>query len=257
MDVTVTDAKKDATGVTEITVDLTPMYRVVATVKTVVEGNEKIVVDGESSVNAVVIEEGKKLTLPEAEYEVRLNIPGNFVVKGSNSKVSIKHTKDNGQVEYYTGTVIQEGGKTYVTFTTKGFSPFVISAAAASIDGVMYPTLAEAVANVTDGQTIQLEADCAETVTVSRTVKFTLKTNSMNFTGSINPGSRTTLTTSGVEAEKEYTFTYSRPSSGGSSSGSATYTITVDKSKNGSVTVSPKSASMRFEWCTPPRIIRS
>ena len=244
VDVVVSDATADSNGkITELEVNLTPMYRVVATAKTVVEGNEKIVVDGESSVNAVVIEEGKKLTLPEAEYEVRLNIPGNFVVKGSNSKVSIKHTKDNGQVEYYTGTVIQEGGKTYVTFTTKGFSPFVISAAAASIDGVMYPTLAEAVANVTDGQTIQLEADCAETVTVSRTVKFTLKTNSMNFTGSINPGSRTTLTISGAEAEKEYTFTYSRPSSGGSSSGSTTYTITVDKSKNGTVTVSPKSAS--------------
>lgn len=244
VDVVVSDATADSNGkITELEVNLTPMYRVVATAKTVVEGNKEIVVDGTSDVNAVIIEDGKKLTLPEAEYEVRLNIPSNFVVKESNSKVSIKHTKDNGQVEYYTGTVIQEGGKTYVTFTTKGFSPFVVSAAAASIDGVMYPTLAEAVANVTDGQTIQLEAACAETVTVSRTVKFTLKTNSMNFTGSINPGSRTTLTTSGAEAEKEYTFTYSRPSSGGSSSGSATYTITVDKSKNGAVTVSPKSAS--------------
>ena len=244
VDVVVSDATADSNGkITELEVNLTPMYRVVATAKTVVEGNKEIVVDGTSGVNAVIIEDGKKLTLPEAEYEVRLNIPSNFVVKESNSKVSIKHTKDNGQVEYYTGTVIQEGGKTYVTFTTKGFSPFTISAPAASIGETMYPTLAEAVANVTDGQTIQLEADCAETVTVSRTVKFTLKTNSMNFTGSINPGSRTTLTTSGAEAEKEYTFTYSRPSSGGSSSGSTTYTITVDKSKNGSVTVSPKSAS--------------
>ena len=65
--------------------------------------------------------------------------------------------------------------------------PFVISAAVASIDGVMYPSLAEAVANVTDGQTIKLEADCDETVTVSRTVKFKLNTNGKNFTGSINP----------------------------------------------------------------------
>ena len=244
VDVTVTDAKKDAIGVTEITVDLTPMYRVVATTSTVVGNDDEIKVYGDNGVtdpNAVVIQEGKKLNLPEQEYEVKLALPDGFAAAGN--KLSIKHTKDNGTVEYYTGTVIQEGGKTYVTFTTKGFSPFVVSAAAASIDGVMYPTLAEAVANVTDGQTIQLEAACAETVTVSRTVKFTLKTNSMNFTGSINPGSRTTLTTSGAEAEKEYTFTYSRPSSGGSSSGSATYTITVDKSKNGAVTVSPKSAS--------------
>ena len=244
VDVTVTDAKKNETGVTEITVNLTPMYRVVATTSTVVGNDDEIEVYGDNGVtdpNAVVIQEGKKLNLPEQEYEVKLALPDGFAAAGN--KLSIKHTKDNGTVEYYTGTVIQEGGKTYVTFTTKGFSPFVVSAAAASIDGVMYPTLAEAVANVTDGQTIQLEAACAETVTVSRTVKFTLKTNSMNFTGSINPGSRTTLTTSGAETEKEYTFTYSRPSSGGSSSGSATYTITVDKTKNGSVTVSPKSAS--------------
>ena len=91
-------------------------------------------------------------------------------------------------------------------------SPFVISAAVASIDGVMYPSLAEAVANVTDGQTIKLEANCDETVTVSRTVKFTLMTNSMGFTGSINPGSRTTLSTSSAGTNKtEYSFTYSAP----------------------------------------------
>ena len=241
VDVTVTDAKKDATGVTEITVDLTPMYRVVATTSDVVNGDQKIKVEGDAGVNAVVIQEGKKLDLGDHEYEVKLALPDDFAA--ADAKLSIKHTKDNGTVEYYTGTVSVENGNLYVTFTTKGFSPFTISAPAASIGETMYPTLAEAIANVTDGQTIQLEAACAETVTVSRTVKFTLKTNSMNFTGSINPGSRTTLTTSGAEAEKEYTFTYSRPSSGGSSSGSATYTITVDKSKNGAVTVSPKSAS--------------
>ena len=120
----------------------------------------------------------------------------------------------------------------------------MISAAVASIDGVMYPSLAEAVANVTDGQTIKLEANCDETVTVSRTVKFTLMTNSMSFTGSINPGSRTTLSTSSAGTNKtEYSFTYSAPSSGGSSSGSTTYTITVNKAKNGDVDANRKTAA--------------
>ena len=248
VDVVVSDATADSNNkITELEVNLTPMYRVVATTKDVVKANQDIVVKGEESgntqANAVVIEKGKKLTLPEAEYEIRLNVPNDFAAE-INGQVSVKHTKDNGQVEYYTGTVIQENGQAYVTFTTKGFSPFVISAAVASIDGVMYPSLAEAVANVTDGQTIKLEADCDETVTVSRTVKFKLNTNGKNFTGSINPGSRTTLSTSSAGTNKtEYSFTYSTPSSGGSSSGSANYTITVDKAKNGEVTSSHKSAA--------------
>ena len=229
-------AYTDTTGNKELALEITPQYRIVASTA---DKADDIELSGNSK-NAQVVQDYQKLTIT-APTVVTMELPTGFA--NANDKLSIKHIKDNGTVEYYTGKVTADGGKLYLTFTTNGFSPFVISSAVASIDGVMYPTLAEAVANVTDGQTIQLEAACAETVTVSRTVKFTLKTNSMNFTGSINPGSRTTLTTSGAEAEKEYTFTYSRPSSGGSSSGSATYTITVDKSKNGAVTVSPKSAS--------------
>ena len=105
----------------------------------------------------------------------------------------------------------------------------------------MYPTLAEAVANVDSGKTIKLETDCAEAVTVSRTVKFTLDKSSHVFTGSIKAGSYTTVTATDTEPV-EYTFTYSRPSSG-SSSYDPTYSVTVDKTENGSVTVSPKSAS--------------
>ena len=168
-----------------------------------------------------------------------MELPTGFANDGD--KLSIKHTKDNGTVEYYTGKVTADGGKLYLTFTTNGFSPFVISSAVASIDGVMYPTLAEAVANVDSGKTIKLETDCAEAVTVSRTVKFTLDKNSHAFTGSIKAGSYTTVTATGTELV-EYTFTYSRPYSG-SSSYDPTYSVTVDKTENGSVTVSPKSAS--------------
>ena len=232
-------AYTDTTGNKELALEITPQYRIVASTADKAD-DIKLSDSASGTKNAQVVQDYQKLTIT-APTVVTMELPTGFANDGD--KLSIKHTKDNGTVEYYTGKVTADGGKLYLTFTTNGFSPFVISSAVASIDGVMYPTLAEAVANVTDGQTIQLEAACAETVTVSRTVKFTLKTNSMNFTGSINPGSRTTLTTSGAEAEKEYTFTYSRPSSGGSSSGSATYTITVDKSKNGAVTVSPKSAS--------------
>ena len=217
-----------------LTLDITPQYRIVASTA---DKADDIRLSG-SSKNAQVVQDYQKLTIT-APTVVTMELPTGFANDGD--KLSIKHTKDNGTVEYYTGKVTADGGKLYLTFTTNGFSPFVISSAVASIDGVMYPTLAEAVANVDSGKTIKLETDCAEAVTVSRTVKFTLDKNSHAFTGSIKAGSYTTVTATGTELV-EYTFTYSRPYSG-SNSYDPTYSVTVDKTENGSVTVSPKSAS--------------
>ena len=216
-----------------LTLDITPQYRIVASTA---DKADDIRLSGDSK-NAQVVQDYQKLTIT-APTVVTMELPTGFA--SANDKLSIKHIKDNGTVEYYTGKVTADGGKLYLTFTTNGFSPFVISSAVASIDGVMYPTLAEAVANVDSGKTIKLETDCAEAVTVSRTVKFTLDKNSHAFTGSIKAGSYTTVTATGTEPV-EYTFTYSRPYSGSSSA--PTYSVTVDKTENGSVTVSPKSAS--------------
>ena len=216
-----------------LTLDITPQYRIVASTA---DKADDIQLSGNSK-NAQVVQDYQKLTIT-APTVVTMELPTGFA--NANDKLSIKHTKDNGTVEYYTGKVTADGGKLYLTFTTNGFSPFVISSAVASIDGVMYPTLAEAVANVDSGKTIKLETDCAEAVTVSRTVKFTLDKNSHAFTGSIKAGSYTTVTATGTEPV-EYTFTYSRPYSGSSSD--PTYSVTVDKTENGSVTVSPKNAS--------------
>ena len=216
-----------------LTLDITPQYRIVASTA---DKADDIQLSGNSK-NAQVVQDYQKLTIT-APTVVTMELPTGFA--NANDKLSIKHTKDNGTVEYYTGKVTADGGKLYLTFTTNGFSPFVISSAVASIDGVMYPTLAEAVANVDSGKTIMLETDCAEAVTVSRTVKFTLDKNSHAFTGSIKAGSYTTVTATGTELV-EYTFTYSRPYSGSSSD--PTYSVTVDKTENGSVTVSPKNAS--------------
>lgn len=217
-----------------LTLDITPQYRIVASTA---DKADDIQLSGNSK-NAQVVQDYQKLTIT-APTVVTMELPTGFA--NANDKLSIKHIKDNGTVEYYTGIVTETSGTKTLTFTTNGFSPFVISSAVASIDGVMYPTLAEAVANVDSGKTIKLETDCAEAVTVSRTVKFTLDKNSHAFTGSIKAGSYTTVTATDTEPV-EYTFTYSRPSSG-SSSYDPTYSVTVDKTKHGSVTVSPKSAS--------------
>ena len=219
-----------------LTLDITPQYRIVASTA---DKADDIRLSGDSK-NAQVVQDYQKLTIT-APTVVTMKLPTGFVADGVD-KLSIKHIKGNGTVEYYTGIVTETSGTKTLTFTTNGFSPFVISSAVASIDGVMYPTLAEAVANVDSGKTIKLEADNAETATVSRTVKFTLDKNSHVFTGSIKAGSYTTVTATDTEPV-EYTFTYSRPSSGSSSS-DPTYAVSApSKTENGSVTVSPKSAS--------------
>ncbi len=229
-------AYTDTTGNKELALEITPQYRIVASTA---NKADDIKLSG-SSKNAQVVQDYQNLTIT-APTVVTMELPTGFANDGD--KLSIKHTKGNGTVEYYTGIVTETSGTKTLTFTTNGFSPFVISSAVASIDGVMYyPTLAEAVANVDSGKTIKLETDCAEAVTVSRTVKFTLDKNRHAFTGSIKAGSYTTVTATDTEPV-EYTFTYSRPSSG-SSSYDPTYSVsTPSKTEHGTVTVSPKSAS--------------
>ena len=236
-------AYTDTTGNKELALEITPQYRIVASTA---DKADDIQLSGNSK-NAQVVQDYQKLTIT-APTVVTMELPTGFA--NANDKLSIKHIKDNGTVEYYTGKVTADGGKLYLTFTTNGFSPFVISSAVASIDGVMYPTLAEAVANVDSGKTIKLETDCAEAVTVSRTVAFTLAANGHTHTGKIVSGSYTVEANAAVTSVAGYTgafaFAYTAPShssSGGSSSSSRRYDVSAPSVKHGDVTVSPKSAS--------------
>ena len=237
-------AYTDTTGNKELALEITPQYRIVASTA---DEADDIELSG-SSKNAQVVQDYQNLTIT-APTVVTMELPTGFA--NANDKLSIKHIKGNGTVEYYTGIVTETSGTKTMTFTTNGFSPFVISSAVASIDGVMYPTLAEAVANVDSGKTIKLETDCAEAVTVSRTVAFTLNANGHTHTGKIVSGSYTVEANAAVTSMAGYTgafaFAYTAPShssSGGSSSYDPTYSVsTPSKTEHGTVTVSPKNAS--------------
>ena len=196
--------------------------------------------------NATVISttEVKNVNTP---VTITLPLPSGFA-SSTTDKLSIKHTKANGSVEYYTGTVTSaatgqgEDAVTtyYVTFTTNGFSPFVIYAASANVASIgdnVYPSLQAAIDAVQDNQTITLLKDTDENVTVSKAVKFTLDTTSSNFTGSITAGSRYTLTQSGN------TYTVTRQSSSSSGSTSTTYDVNVNAATNGAVAADKKTAS--------------
>lgn len=182
-----------------LTLEITPQYRVVASTATTAD---KIELDGNTK-NAQVVQEYQELTIT-APTVVTMELPTGFVADGVD-KLSIKHIKDNGTVEYYTGKVTANGGKLYLTFTTNGFSPFVISAPAASIGENVYPTLQAAVDAAKNGETIKILKD-NETAVVNRTVKFTVEPDGKPYT--INLGA---YCTDKDEAENVFDVVYTAP----------------------------------------------
>ena len=256
LDITVTGAKvNEQKKATELSLSITPMVKKVASTA---KSADDIALTNETgkTKNAAVISdtEVKNVNTP---VTIKLALPNGFAQ--DKAKLSIKHTKANGSIEYYTGIVSTEGegtdAKTYVTFTTNGFSPFVISAAAAFIGDTAYPTFQEAVENVKNNETITLAQNVATdtVVTVARTVKFSIDTSRSSFAfdkdKNIVAGSNTTVNVTGTASPYTYDFTYTRPSSGspGSSGGSistpTTYAVNVNAATNGAVAADKKTAA--------------
>lgn len=230
----------DATAKT-LTLDITPQYRIVASTA---DKADALVI----GTNAKIVQEYAPATL-SGDTTIMMELPADFA--NVNTALSIKHTKSTG-VEFYTGLTSMENGKLYLTFTTNGFSPFEISAPAASIaeTGMVYPTLADAVNAVEKNQSIQLRQNIAATdiATVAKTTKFTILVNGQTFDHDKNiiAGSNTTRKVAESEENYTYEFTYTKPSSGsssgGSSSGKTTYKVTTSAVNNGGVNASPSSA---------------
>lgn len=130
LDVTVTGAESGSS----FTLDITPMYRLKATV------------DGRPPVD---VGQPKELTVTEP-VKLTIPLPGGFA--GDLTRLFIHHLKD-GLTYVYEGTV--EGGK--LTFNNPhGFSLFTITAEPpeASVEGIGYATLQDAVEAVRYGETI-------------------------------------------------------------------------------------------------------
>ncbi|MBR6542586.1 MAG: copper amine oxidase N-terminal domain-containing protein, partial [Anaerotignum sp.] len=199
-------------GIVEMTLEITPKYNLVAEA----EGKAPVkVAEGQT----MEVAKGEVITLV-------VPVPDSFT---EGSKLYVRHVKSNGKVYMYETTVAN--GK--ATFENpNGFSTFVLTTAApaAKIGEVGYVTLAEAVADVENGQTIVLQKDCDETVTVSRDVTFTLDVNDKTFDGAIEAGANTTVT---VEDGK-YTFDYTAPAK---KSTTKKYDVVVKSDDHGKATV--------------------
>ena len=223
---------------------ITPQYRIVASTAATADDIEL----GDNGKNAEVVQDYQPMNITKATV-VTMELPAGFAVNNG-AKLSIQHTKSNGKVEYYTGTVTEQSGKHLLTFTTNGFSPFVISVPAAAIESKVYPTLQAAVDSAKNGDIIDLYKDVAADtkVTVAKSIKFTVNTDGKKFDAAKNivAGSNTTVKVTGESSPYTYEFTYTKPSSGsssgGSSSGKTTYKVTTSAVNNGGVNASPSNA---------------
>lgn len=217
-----------------LALEITPQYRIVASTAATADGIEL----GVNGKNAEVVQDYTPMNITKATV-VTMELPADFA--SGVDKLSIQHTKSNGTVEYYTGTVTEQSGKHLLTFTTNGFSPFVISVPAASIGENVYPTLQAAAdaAKSTDVISVKSGASHELNFTTTKSVKVKNETGAditVKFNG----------TDKGVVAGATETFSYTKPSSGGSSGGSSsgktTYKVTTSAVNNGGVNASPSSA---------------
>ena len=89
-----------------VTLDITPMYRTVATTANLSEGsNEAIILSGsgeEETVNAVQIGTAQPLTVNNT-VTVTIPLPENFAQGGG--ELFVRHVKSDNRVYFYTGSV--------------------------------------------------------------------------------------------------------------------------------------------------------
>ena len=217
LDIQITDV--DATSGSEtITLDVTPMYRTVATTANLSEdSNAEIILSGsgeEETVNAVQIGTAQPLTVNNT-VTVTIPLPENFAQGGG--ELFVRHVKSDNRVYFYTGSVEDN----VLTFTNpNGFSEMTISktnGAVAEIDGVGYATLTQALSEAQDGDTVTILED-GLTATMSGSERsITLKDGTND-----GDSSSISLIINGqkieIKAGETETFTYTPPTGGGTPS---------------------------------------
>lgn len=220
-------------NITSITLDITPMSRVVASTATTAEN---IVLDATTSTpkNAVILPGSEKELTNIQTMVISFELPNNFIT-GTTTYPSV-YVQHKGHE--YTATVTKDtNNKLIATFTNPdGFSPFTISTESTSVATIgdnKYTTLQAAVDAVKDGETIIVTGDNLS-ATVSGNKSFTVTDKPVTLTAA----SGYNLTKNGNK------YTVSRQHSGSSSSGTpTTYAVNVNAATNGAVAADKKTAS--------------
>ena len=253
MDIKITDAsvEKDGDVVTKqtLTLDITPMYKTVATTAADLDqietsGDQKNAVEITTAGTSGVL---KNITGP---VRVSIPLPAGFVTD-TNTEVYVQHK--GYEYAAMVSQVDQGGSQTFVaTFTNPhGFSKFTLSttsAAVAKVNGNSYTSFQDAVNAAGSNDTIEVLQAGSYTASAGKTVKVKNAAGGEGITVTINGETKT------VSKDETVTFTYvppvtppqpdDRPSGGSDSSSSSDgdYIVSVDTGKHGTVTVSPKRA---------------
>lgn len=212
-----------------LTLDITPMYRTVATTANT-DNAIKLTGDSVSDANAVPVGPAGKLTVSKPVI-VKIPLPTNFATAGTSIYVQHKGYE-------YTAQVSEESSTLYATFTNPhGFSSFTITAAptaVAEVNGTSYINFQDAVDAVENGGAIKALKDINSTVSGNKT--FTVNANSNTVTLTAASGYNLT--------KNDNVYTVSRQHSGSSSSGTTTsYNVNVNAATNGAVAADKKTAS--------------
>ena len=248
--VTPTAVGKDETSntITSITMDIQPMYRVVASTVDLRTPGAKLITDTDGQ-NAVILDNSAKPLTNIQTMEISLELPENFVSKDNNGKYPPVYVQHKGH-EYIATVTEQQISTQDTTTTTKqiatftnpdGFSFFTISkdpATVATIGQNRYTTLQDAVDAVKDNETIEIVAtDKTLTATVSGNKSFTVNEGTGN-TVTLTAASGYNLTNDGNGK-----YTVSRQHSSSSGSAPTTYAVNVNAATNGAVAADKKTAS--------------
>lgn len=244
--VTPTAVEKGTDGsITSITLDIQPMYRVVASTESA-DQNFKFTGD---SKNAIVLTGSEKPLTNIQTMEISLELPDGFATaeNAGYKPVYVQH-KGHEYIAAVTDKQISSQDTTttpkqIATFTNPdGFSPFTISKTSTSVATIgdnRYTTLQDAVDAVKDGETIIVTGDNLS-ATVSGNKSFTVTGKPVTLTAA----SGYTLT---KDAAGKYTVSPQSSggpgSSGGSISAPTTYAVNVNAATNGAVAADKKTAS--------------
>lgn len=213
------------------TLDITPKYQIIASTATTADQIKLDTLAPDK--NAVVVKQATVLNVTEPT-QVSLTLPNSFVAAlGENPTIYVKHVKDNGKTYIYTASL---NGNTLTFTNPHGFSEFTVTTTApvATVDGIGYKSLQDAVDAAANRATIVLNSGTSHTLNLNTTKSVTVKNST---------GAKTTITFNGTAKEiaidGEETFTYTRPSS----SAPTTYAVNVNAATNGAVAADKKTAS--------------
>ena len=218
------------------TLDIQPMYRVVASTKG--DGENFIFpATNVNNANAIVLTDSEKPLTNIQTMEISLELPSTFTVN-TNNQVYVQHKGH----EYIATVTTGENNKKIATFTNPdGFSEFTISkdpATVATIGQNRYTTLQDAINAVKNGETINVTGDnLSATVSGNKTFSVTGKTVTLTAASGYN------LTENGNTYTVSHQSSGGPGSSGGSISTPTTYAVNVNAATNGAVAADKKTAS--------------